>query len=232
MTPRLRKLFADHKYKLAVLLLLTAASAFCVLLVIARIAYSSRPAYSNLVWNLLLAWIPFILSYIAYILAWWRLPVYVVVPAFAVLWLIFFPNAPYILTDLQHLGQDAAGVPTWYDVIMLIWYSWTGMLMGVVSLNLMQEIIRRRAGRAAGWIFALAVALLSSVGIYVGRFIRLNSWDLLRNPGAAATNVFDWLSDPSLRSLGFVALYTLFFIFVYVTLHAFGRILQEGSDGR
>ncbi len=230
MIQTLRRLYSDHKYKLAVLLLLTGASVFCVVLVMARMAYSSNPRYSNLVWNLILAWIPFVLAYVAYILAWWRLPLYVVVPAFAFLWLIFFPNAPYILTDLQHFGQGASEAPAWYDVIMLIWFSWTGMLMGVVSLNLMQEIIRRRAGRAAGWIFALAVALLSSVGIYVGRFIRINSWDLLRNPTATATNVFDWLADPSLRSVGFVALYTLFFIFVYITLHAFGRILYEGGE--
>lgn len=81
MTQTLRKTFADHKYKLAVLLLLTAASAFCVLLVIARMAYSSTSGYSGLVWNLILAWIPFVLAYVAYILAWWRLPLYVVVPA-------------------------------------------------------------------------------------------------------------------------------------------------------
>lgn len=228
----IHKLYADHKYKLAVFGLLTAASGLCVALVVARMAYSSTSGYSGLVWNLMLAWIPFALSYMAYILAWWRLPLYVVVPLFAILWLIFFPNAPYILTDLQHLGQGPGRVPTWYDVIMLIWFSWTGMLMGIVSLNLMQEIIRRRAGRIAGWIFALAVALLSSVGIYVGRFIRLNSWDILSNPGGAATNVFDWLADPSLRSVGFVSLYTGFFIFVYVTIHAFGRVLQEGTDTR
>lgn len=225
-------LLTRNKYKLAVFLLLTLASLICVSLVIARMAYSSTSRYSGLVWNLMLAWIPFALSYVAYVLAWWRLPLYVVVPAFAVPWLIFFPNAPYILTDLQHLGQSSGSVPAWYDVIMLIWFSWTGMLMGIVSLNLMQEIIRRRAGRAAGWVFALAVALLSSVGIYVGRFIRLNSWDILSHPGAAATNIFDWIGDPSLRSVGFIALYTLFFIFVYVTLHAFGRILAEGTEER
>jgi uncharacterized membrane protein len=64
----------------------------------------------------------------------------------------------------------------------------------------------------------------------VGRFIRLNSWDIIKNPGALAADMFDWLSDPSLRSFGFISLYTLFFMFVYLTLHAFGRILQEGPD--
>ncbi len=232
MKARSSGLLVNNKYKLAVFVLLTAASLMCVMLVVARMAYSSTSRYSGLVWNLMLAWIPFGLSYLAYVLAWWRLPLYVIVPAFALPWLIFFPNAPYILTDLQHLGQASGAVPAWYDVIMLIWFSWTGMLMGVVSLNMMQEIIRRRAGRTVGWIFALAVALLSSMGIYVGRFIRLNSWDILSHPGVAATNIFDWLGDPSLRSVGFIALYTLFFIFVYVTLHAFGRILQEGAEGR
>jgi uncharacterized membrane protein len=120
-------------------------------------------------------------------------------------------------------------VPLWYDVILLIWFSWTGMLLGIVSLNLMQEIIKRQINRPTGWIFVILVAGLSSVGLYVGRFIRLNSWDVLQNPGAIASNLSEWLTDPSLRSLGFISLYTLFFIFVYLTLYAFGHILKEGS---
>ena len=88
------------------------------------------------------------------------------------------------------------------------------MLLGIVSLNLMQEIIKRQISRWAGWVFVFVVAALSGVGLYVGRFIRLNSWDVLRNPLEIASNVSEWLFDPSLRSLGFIALYTLFFIFV------------------
>ncbi len=170
------------------------------------------------------------LAFLAYILSWRRLLVYIVIPVFAFLWLIFFPNAPYILTDLQHLSQESHIVPVWYDVILLVWFSWTGMLLGIVSLNLMQEIIKREFGRLLGWIFVVVVAGLSSVGVYMGRFIRLNSWDILQNPSQTASNVWDWLSDPSLRSLGFIGLYTLFFIFVYLTLYSFGHILQEQRD--
>lgn len=230
MIDKLRGIFRAHKYKMAVFGLLSAASVVCITLVAARMAHSNSARYSNLIWNLFLAWIPFALAYLAYVLSWRRALLYVVIPAFAFLWLIFFPNAPYILTDLQHLSQGASQVPLWYDVILLIWFSWTGMLLGIVSLNLMQEIIRRQAGRAASWVFVLGVAALSSVGLYVGRFIRLNSWDILRNPTELTSNVFDWLTDPSLRSVGFILLYTLFFLFVYITLHAFGRILQEGKD--
>jgi uncharacterized membrane protein len=232
MNARLLRALRAHKYKIAVFGLLTAASILCIALVVARVSYSGSGRYLGLVWNLFLAWIPFVLAYLAYVLSWRKSLMYVVIPAFAVLWLIFFPNAPYILTDLQHLSQGASAVPLWYDVLLLIWFSWTGMLLGVVSLSLMQEIIRRQLGRRVGWAFVAIVAGLSSIGLYIGRFIRLNSWDILKKPGEAASNMFDWLSDPSLRSVGFIALYTLFFMFVYLTLHAFGRILQEGPDRR
>jgi len=227
MIKRLDSIITQHKYKAGLFGLLATASAFCVILVLARVEYSHTRGYLGLIWNLFLAWIPFVIAYFAYILSWRRLWMYLAIPAFAFLWLIFFPNAPYILTDLQHLGEAPANVPVWYDVIMLVWFSWTGMLLGIVSLNLMQEIIKREFGRWLGWIFVLLVAGLSSAGIYVGRFVRLNSWDILNDPTHAADSLWNWLSDPSLRSFGFIGLYTLFFIFVYLTIYTFGHILQE-----
>jgi uncharacterized membrane protein len=201
----------------------------CITLVAARIKYSYSYRYGGLIWNLFLAWIPFVLAYLAYIFSWRKPLLYLAIPTFAFLWLIFFPNAPYILTDLQHLSQGSSNVPLWYDVILLIWFSWTGMLLGIVSLYLMQEIIKRQISYWAGWAFVFFVAALSSAGLYVGRFFRLNSWDVLQNPGEIASNITGWLSDPSLRSIGFIALYTLFFIFVYLTLYAFGHIFNEGA---
>lgn len=227
MIQAIRNIFDRHKYKAGTFLLLAAASFVSVTLVVARIIYTDSARYGGLIWNLFLAWIPFMLAYFANLIPWRRAIIYFVIPAFAFLWLIFFPNAPYILTDLQHLSRVPSAAPIWYDVIMLIWFSWTGMLMGAVSLNLMQEIVKRELGRRWGWIFVFIVACLTSVGVYIGRFIRLNSWDIFQYPGAIAENLWSWLSDPSLRSVGFIALYTLFFIFVYLTLYAFGHILQE-----
>lgn len=225
---RLRGALAGHKYKASIFLLLAAASVVCVTLVTARASYSGSHRYLWLVWNLFLAWIPFVLAAAVYALSWKKWLLYVAIPIFVFLWLIFFPNAPYILTDLQHLGdQRTSGVPLWYDVILLVWFSWTGMLLGIVSLSLMQEIVKRRFGRKLGWIFVLVVAGLSSIGIYIGRFVGLNSWDIFQNPANLAANFLDWLQDPSLRSLGFIGLYTLFFLFAYFTLYAFGHVLQE-----
>ncbi len=225
----IEKIYAKHKYKAGVFILLSAASIICISLVIARVFYSDSRRYIGLVWNLVLAWIPFVLANLAYILSWRRRLVYLIIPVFAFVWLIFFPNAPYILTDLQHLSQVPSAAPLWYDVIMLVWFSWTGMLLGIVSLNLMQEIIRREFNRAFGWIFVFFVAGLSSAGVYVGRFIRLNSWDILQDPAETADSLWSWLADPSLKSIGFIGLYTLFFIFIYLTLYAFGHILQENK---
>jgi uncharacterized membrane protein len=221
-----------HKYKAGIFLLLLAASLVSLTLVIARYFYSSTWQYYGLIWNLFLAWIPFVLAFLAYILSWQRRWVFVVVVIFAFLWLIFFPNALYILTDMQHLGLNVTNVPLWYDVILLTWFSWTGVLLGVVSLNLIQEIIKREFGRWMGWIFVFFAAGLSSAGVYIGRFIRLNSWDIFQDPSASAASLWDWLQDPSLRSVGFIALYTLFFLFVYFTVYTFGHILQEGSENR
>ncbi len=231
MIARLRKLYSQHKYKLGVFVLLSAATGICIALVLARIVHSGSQRYVTQVWNLFLAWIPFVLAYVAHALSWRRRLVYFVIPVFALLWLVFFPNAPYILTDLQHLNLDSSAAPLWYDVILLVWFSWTGMLLGIVSLSLMQEIIRREFSRALGWVFVFLVAGLSSAGVYIGRFIRLNSWDVLQNPAESADNIWSWLSDPSAGSLGFIALYTLFFIFVYLILYTFGHISQDHQPG-
>lgn len=219
-----------HKYKIGVFLLLLAASFVALTLVVVRMAYTDSRRYYSLIWNLFLAWIPFLLAYVTYLLSWRRWLVYLVAPAFLFLWLLFFPNAPYILTDFQHLSEGPSAVAVWYDVIMLTWFSWIGMLLGVVSLYLMQEIILRQLGRWFGWLFVLLVSASTGIGIYLGRFIRLNSWDLFQDPFQVAEAIWGWLSDPSLRSVGFVGLYTLFFLFIYLTLYAFGHILQEGRQ--
>lgn len=230
MFRNIQKQIIRHKYKLAIFGLLLAASIVCVTLVAARMAYSDSGRYSNLVWNLFLAWIPFVLAYAAYALSWRRALLVLVIPITTILWLIFFPNAPYILTDLQHLVQDSHDTPLWYDVIMLVWFSWTGLLLGLVSLYLMHEIVHRALGRAAGWIFVFAVSGLSSFGVYLGRFVRFNSWDILQGPKEIAVSILGLVIDPSRRLVAFTFLFTVFYLFVYLTLYSFGHLLRE-KDG-
>ena len=94
MLKTLQAFLVRNRYKLAIFGLLLGASIFSVILVVARMAYSDSQQYRGLIWNLFLAWIPFILAYIAYALSWRRAWLYFVIPIFAFMWLIFFPNAP------------------------------------------------------------------------------------------------------------------------------------------
>jgi uncharacterized membrane protein len=226
------QIFSHHKYKIYVFGLLAAASFISILLAKARMAYSNSNDYGTLIWNLGLAWIPFIFASIAYVVSWSRKLLYLVVPICAFIWLIFFPNAPYILTDFQHLSTSAKNAPLWYDVLMLIWFAWTGLFLGLISLHFMQEIVTRAFGRVPGWFFAILVTILSSIGILLGRFYRWNSWDILGDPRPIAHDIWGWLRHPfaNLRVYGFTLLFTLLFLFVYLAVHGFGRMMQEKQN--
>jgi uncharacterized membrane protein len=227
MLKKLRNFSIRNRHNIAVFVLLNAACAVCIGLVAARVAYSDTDRHVGLIWNLFLAWIPFILAYIAHAISWRRIWLYLVLPFVAFAWLIFFPNAPYMLTDLQDLARRAGDAPLWYDVLIVVWCSWTGMLLGVISLYLMQDIIQRAFSRFTGWAFVFIISGLSSFGIYIGRFVRLNSWDILQNPTETAVDILGVIIDPSRRLAAFTLLYTFFFLFVYLLLYSFSHMLRE-----
>jgi uncharacterized membrane protein len=222
-----RNYFIRNRYSISVFILLNIACAVCIGLVVARVAYSESGRHLGLIWNLFLAWIPFMLAYFAHAVSWKRVTLYLIIPGIAFLWLIFFPNAPYMLTDLQDLARRASDAPLWYDVIIVVWSSWTGTLLGVISLYLMQDIIARSFGRAIGWIFVFVISALSSFGIYIGRFVRLNSWDILQNPAETAQEILGIIIDPSMRLAAFTLLYTFFFLFIFLLLYSFSHMLRE-----
>ena len=227
MYQRLVNYFAHNKYRLFMFLVLASATIFSVLILRVRAEFSGDGHYFFLIWNLFLAWIPFIISYFTYAAVLKRRQVILLAPIAAFFWLIFFPNAPYILTDFQHLAGNWHGVPVWYDVMLLIWFSFTGLMLGMASLFMMQEIIRREFGHWTGWGFVGVVAGLSSAGVYVGRFLRWNSWDIFSNPASMAQYTIQSAQDPSLQSVGFTTLFGAFFLFLYITLYTFAHLLLE-----
>ncbi|MBT3337413.1 MAG: DUF1361 domain-containing protein [Anaerolineae bacterium] len=229
MFKKLYQTLLRHRYKLTVFVILAASSATCISLVGARVAYSDSGRYISLIWNLFLAWIPFVLAYLAYALSWRRWLLYFVIPIFAFLWLIFFPNAPYLITDVQHLADGLGEAPVWYDVILLIWFSWTGLLLGIVSLYLMQQIVKNTFSKFFGWLLVFSVSILSSIGVYLGRFLRWNSWDIWQNPIEILRDAWKLLRNLPPSAIGFTALFSVFFLFVYLTLYAFGHLLQEDN---
>ena len=121
MRNQFRNFIIRNRHNLAVFFLLNAACAICIFLVAARVAYTETGNHLGLIWNLFLAWIPFILAYVAHSVSWQRIWLYLIIPIVSFLWLIFFPNAPYMLTDLQDLSRRASDAPLWYDVIIVVW---------------------------------------------------------------------------------------------------------------
>jgi len=181
--------------RLLVLAALGLASSICVGLELVRELHFGAEGFHFLLWNLLLAWIPLVFALVAYDRYRRGTPLARLVPAI-VAWLLFLPNAPYIFTDFIHLAA-APRTPLWFDGTVLSAFSWTGVLLGFVSLYLVHAVVRHRFGPRAGWATALAALALTSAGVYLGRFLRWNSWDLVVRPGRRLAEVAPRLTDPA-----------------------------------
>lgn len=220
------------RYRLTIFALLGGASLMSLALYRTRNEYYETSGFTFLTWNLFLAWVPLGIAYSAWLFSLQRKYLYIVIPIAAFLWLIFFPNAPYIITDLQHLADPGIVVPAWYDAMLLMWFSLTGLLLGIVSLYLMQDIVHREFGRWAGWALVFSVSFLAGAGVYIGRFLRFNSWDLILEPAHIAEQFMQGAQDPSLRSIGFTLSFGAFFLFVYLTIYTLGHLIQNGAHAK
>ncbi|MEM7104533.1 MAG: DUF1361 domain-containing protein [Bacteroidota bacterium] len=186
----------------------------CMVLLGMRLVYSEKLTFIFLVWNLFLAWIPFALALnLERITSWFNSRV---ITAFLLgSWLLFFPNAPYIITDLIHLKMRAP-IPLWYDLMLIITFAWTGLMLGYLSLYEVQKFIRRRAGKRKSWIFSGFALLLCSFGIYLGRFLRFNSWDILFDPSGLLQQALD--SVFQLHTIVVTGLITAFLVIGYFSM--------------
>ncbi len=195
---------------------------FGLLLIAARFWHTGEPFFGFLVWNLFLATIPLGVSRLlkrreAHLGAWPLL-------ALVGVWLLFFPNAPYILTDLFHLGPRHR-IPLWYDLVVFLTFAWNGLVLGFLSLYQVQGVLRRRFGPAFGWLCALAALFLGSFGIYIGRYLRWNSWDVLASPFALWNDLLPRLLDPLSHpgTWGMTVVFTVFLLLCYLMLISFAR---------
>lgn len=198
------------------LLTLVCASTLGVALVAARTVLTWRGQHLYLVWNLFLAWIPLLLALRVEVLQQrgqsrdWRFW------ATAFAWLMFFPNAPYIFTDLTHLKM-VAKTGWWTDLIIILLFAIIGLVLAFLSLHRMQGLVVRRRGWLVGWAFVLIVAFVSGFGVYLGRFERWNSWDVVTNPLGLCADSFHWVHRHSAK---FTLLFGLFLSTAYALLYS------------
>jgi uncharacterized membrane protein len=153
---------------------------FSLAMVAFRIFYSGETFFSFLVWNLFLASVPYFLSTALARRPAWVQRTRILVPLL-IAWMLMIPNAFYIITDLVHL-ENRFVVPFWYDQALILSFVWNGLLMGILSVRQMERIITSRWALKSDWIFIYPVMLLNAFGVFIGRYLRFNSWDIIADP--------------------------------------------------
>lgn len=206
---------------------LVLSSLFACVMLAARILYTGSVLFVFLPWNLFLASVPY------FITEWmWRKPVWLCgrIRTIAVLatWLLFLPNAFYIITDLFHLHQTG-DVPLWFDLALLLSFAWSGILFGVLSVRRMEKLMAVFFPAFPALVLVVVLMWLNALGVYIGRYLRFNSWDVLTNPFQLAADISYLVVHP-LRNpgaWGMIACYALFLSLLYYCLGKISQIFHQ-----
>jgi len=183
-------------------------------MVVVRLWYTAEDTFAYLIWNLALAWIPVVCA----MLAARNRRILIRFPLVA-LWLVFLPNAPYIVTDYVHLAGRQIQFQSAYDAALITVVSAIGLGLAVWSLRIVDRglLDASRPLRRCAALSAIVIAM--SVGVYLGRIERLNSWDLVLSPGDVLRRA--WEGASARGALAFAAAFAIGFMALYGLL---GRI--------
>ena len=218
---------------------LVAASLLSAAFLLLRFGFTGSVRYRFLMWNLFLAWVPYACAVtMAYLrksreettdAARWN----VWVALLGATWLLTLPNAPYILTDVVHLMK---GRPFrwWFDAGLVLSFALTGCFLGVVSLRIVHERIREQRGELIGWVFVALTAVLCGLGIYLGRFLRFNSWDVLTEPQRIVNAVVERIVDPfdHSQAYGVSMMFAALLFACYAVFRSASRASNTGDTSR
>jgi uncharacterized membrane protein len=213
----------------AIGMLVLASAAACGLWAL-RVTLQGCMHHLFLPWNLFLAWLPLLFAasalHLGHIGGWrsWR-------PRFAATaWLIFLPNAPYIFTDLTHL-RPVGNHQFWMDLIIILLFAWPGFLVGCLSLRLLHGAVAGQFGFLAGWLFVGTSCGLAGIGVYIGRFLRWNSWDIIANPLGLGFDLLGFIGHPPTHPAYRLSVLFGFLLFIgYATLHTIPRMPGNGKS--
>ncbi|GFP78409.1 DUF1361 domain-containing protein [Clostridium fungisolvens] len=204
-----------------------------------------------MIWNLFLAWVPLEVMdsiikinkenktskviFINYIL--W------------IVWLLFYPNSPYMITDFIHIVSNKYylakpihpnyaitnkilfndNFKIWVDFVNIAIGAWLGYVVGFLSLNKAQQLSTRRYGKIISWVMVFSINMISGFAIYLGRFIRWNSWDVITNP---KNIIVILVNNINRKSFNFTILFGIFTFVIYIINHAIRKdnIFIEGEE--
>jgi uncharacterized membrane protein len=204
---------------------LSLSMAFSVVLVLVRVIFAGHLSFLFLVWNLFLAWLPFALTNWAQYHLKWKQGRRLAVLFLA--WLLFIPNAFYIITDLFHLGYFNTA-PLWFDLVLILSFAWNGLLLGLLSVRQMEQMMRPyMRGRHELW-FIFPIMCLNAWGIYIGRYLRFNSWDVITNPFGLIADIADMLFHPIQYKIAWsmIACFSVFMTLMYVGIKKIAKVIH------
>lgn len=188
---------------------------FTMILLIARIIYTEQFIYAFYPWNIFLALVPLISS--RRLLNQNRLGIKAF--CYLAIWLLFLPNAPYLVTDLFHF-KERTGCPLWFDLILVSSASWNGIITGTLSLMQVEQFLARHFKQKWVQVGLLFFIMLCGYGVYLGRFRRFNSWDIITNPFDLAYYIKNSLVHPhqNLSAWAFTIVFSLLFGIIFFTI--------------
>jgi uncharacterized membrane protein len=195
-------------------------------LLFARAKIFKQRVYKPMLFNLFLAWIPIVcvglalLAFLAFIIKGQGL-LWITILLLGV-WFVFFPNSTYLVTEFHHLRDEKADIPYWFDTIVILSLALCGLLLGSFSLLLVHQLLLMYLPGPLTWVIFIAYLFLSNVGIYLGRFLRFNSWDVVGNPLKLIAGIGKIFRDKQTRRqlLLFASLFTLFLLTFYIFLYS------------
>jgi uncharacterized membrane protein len=220
------RFFSQLRGQFHAYILVLGALAWCGFLLALRCGYTRTLDYGFLFWNLGLAFAPLFFSTI--LLTQTSLLARLFLGA---LWLLFFPNAPYLITDLMHLRTVTSG-PIWLDILLLTSSAATGLGMGFLSLYQIQNQIEKSGRPILAWALAISSLTLAGFGIYIGRFLRWHSVDLFLNPFHVINAIADRILHPLIhtRTWGVTLGFATFLILAYVASRTINRAPKQRSQ--
>ena len=164
---------------------------FTVVMVVLRYLYTDEKEYFFYPWNLFLATVPLLFSRQ---LKWFK-KFNLKVSMLLCCWLLFLPNAPYIITDLFHF-EERPRIPYWFDLLIVISGAWNGIALCITSLLQVERFLAKHIKQK--WRFPSTIVLITlcSYGIFLGRYKRFNSWNIITNPGDIAHTMLSHITEP------------------------------------
>ncbi len=197
---------------------LLASSCFSCLLLFGRMITTQSLGYIFLPWNLFLAFVPYWIS-------WWMTSNVSIIQNKIKLilslagWLLFIPNSFYIITDLFHFTHIRSA-PKWFDLLLIFSFAWNGILCGIISLRRIEIILSVVKGKEFSLLIIFVVMWLNAFGIYIGRYLRYNSWDVISDPFSLISEIASMVFHPfdNLWEWGMIFCYSIFMTLLYFTL--------------